>query len=442
MYSVAGAPFPCTVYPPSPTVPTSVHALRPGDVKVVGALGDSITAALGADASNIFGVLTEYRGLSWSIGGDGTYEDQETLPNILKRYNPNLKGYSVGKGDSEDKAHLNVADTGSVAADLPKQARLLIDRMNNDAEIDVQNDWKVITIMTGGNDICDVCTDAEGHSPDRYIESVIAALDLLQTEVPRVLVNLVETINVEIAKDLNKGLLCTVLHVACRCAAFPDGAEGEELIVQTTNGYHSQTEQLVSTGRYDIKDDFTVVVQPFLKETFLPRTADGKPDFSFFAPDCFHLSRKGQAAAANSLWDNMIEREGGKRVSWTPGQPIECPSEASPFFFTRKNSNATAGGVRRDGPMLTGDVKGDSTNEEEINGTNNGGSEDHTVAIGTSFLVLVGVGFILTLLWTIKRRRGPGANKYQTMDEETVWEKHSPATKIVKQHSIKRDIQS
>ena len=35
--------FPCTELAPSPTVPTSVHALRPSDVKVVAALGDSIT---------------------------------------------------------------------------------------------------------------------------------------------------------------------------------------------------------------------------------------------------------------------------------------------------------------------------------------------------------------------------------------------------------------
>ena len=34
--------FPCTVES-SPSVPTSVHALRPSDIKVVAALGDSVT---------------------------------------------------------------------------------------------------------------------------------------------------------------------------------------------------------------------------------------------------------------------------------------------------------------------------------------------------------------------------------------------------------------
>lgn len=52
----------------SKTRPTSVHALRPGDIDVVGAMGDSLTAANGAGASNVFQVLIENRGVSWSIG--------------------------------------------------------------------------------------------------------------------------------------------------------------------------------------------------------------------------------------------------------------------------------------------------------------------------------------------------------------------------------------
>lgn len=32
------------------------------------------------------------------------------------------------------------------------------------------------------------------------------------------------------------------------------------------------TQQLVDTGRYDTRDDFTVVVQPFLENVDMPRT--------------------------------------------------------------------------------------------------------------------------------------------------------------------------
>jgi hypothetical protein len=54
--------FPCQPIPPSSPVPTSVHRLRPSDIKVIGAIGDSLTAANGAKASLLTAVLTEYRG--------------------------------------------------------------------------------------------------------------------------------------------------------------------------------------------------------------------------------------------------------------------------------------------------------------------------------------------------------------------------------------------
>ena len=59
--------FPCDVraLSPSPSNPTSVHKLRPTDIKVVGAIGDSLTAANGAKAVLLTSLLTEYRGVSW-----------------------------------------------------------------------------------------------------------------------------------------------------------------------------------------------------------------------------------------------------------------------------------------------------------------------------------------------------------------------------------------
>ena len=42
--------------------PSSVHALRPGDIDVVLAMGDSITAGFGALSDNIFQLFNEYRG--------------------------------------------------------------------------------------------------------------------------------------------------------------------------------------------------------------------------------------------------------------------------------------------------------------------------------------------------------------------------------------------
>jgi hypothetical protein len=64
LYGTPHAQFPCSIESSTgnSNIPTSVHALRPGDVKCVGAIGDSFTAGLGAHAITPIGLLSENRG--------------------------------------------------------------------------------------------------------------------------------------------------------------------------------------------------------------------------------------------------------------------------------------------------------------------------------------------------------------------------------------------
>lgn len=48
--------------------PLSVHKLRPGDIDVIAAMGDSLTAGFGLTATNLFDVIIEERGKVFSIG--------------------------------------------------------------------------------------------------------------------------------------------------------------------------------------------------------------------------------------------------------------------------------------------------------------------------------------------------------------------------------------
>ncbi|XP_070578243.1 phospholipase B1, membrane-associated-like [Ptychodera flava] len=330
--------FPCSVSVSSGRIPTSVHELRPSDIKVIGALGDSLTAGNGIDASYIWQVLKQYRGLSWSIGGDKHLEEVTTLPNMLKKYNPNLAGYSIGTGSVKktEISRLNVAVPGSEAINMVTQARMMIDRMKADKKVDFNNDWKMVTLFVGSNDLCDWVKHQDKFKPENYIANIKSALDLLQKEMPRTFVNLMQIADVlELAE--NQRISCKVLRLyLCPSAIF-----SKKALVPVMAKYRQLLRELVASGVYDVKDDFTVVLQPMYEETKIPKKKNSdENDRSYFAPDCFHFSGKGHAAAAKALWNNLFEPVGKKTNSFDPSKDIvlECPSGENPYFYTAKNS--------------------------------------------------------------------------------------------------------
>ncbi|RXM28769.1 Phospholipase B1, membrane-associated [Acipenser ruthenus] len=271
-----GSQLSCSDRQPSTSIPTSVHSLRPADIKVIGAVGDSLTAGngIGSSPNNLLDIITEYRGLSWSVGGDGSLNTVTTLPNILRQFNTSLEGFSLrtGKVDSSN-AFLNQAVPG--ATSVPQR-------------IDFQNDWKVVTLFIGGNDLCHSCED----------------------KVPRVFVNLVETFHIIPLRKLHQdtSLKCPrfLVNMICGCVTKPhDDSMELKTLSDLNRDYQRVTRELVDSGRYDTQDNFTVVLQPFFREVQIPLLPDGRADRSYFAPDCFHLSQKAQSQIARTLWNNM-----------------------------------------------------------------------------------------------------------------------------------------
>ena len=98
----------------SESVPSSVHRLTPGDIDVIGAMGDSLTAANGALAVNSLQTVLEGRGVSWSIGGRDNWRKFLTLPNLIKVYNPKLYGYSEAENSVgfQRESKFSVAEPG------------------------------------------------------------------------------------------------------------------------------------------------------------------------------------------------------------------------------------------------------------------------------------------------------------------------------------------
>uniref|UniRef100_A0A8C2ZAA2 Phospholipase B1, membrane-associated n=1 Tax=Cyclopterus lumpus TaxID=8103 RepID=A0A8C2ZAA2_CYCLU len=92
----------------------------------------------------------------------------------------------------------------------------------------------------------------------------------------------------------------------------------------------AEIQHLISGNRYNGKEDFAVVLQPFLHNYFIPHIGEGEVDPSFFSLDCFHISERAHAEMAVALWNNMLEPIGRKQTynNFTYDRfKIHCPSE-------------------------------------------------------------------------------------------------------------------
>lgn len=127
------------------------------------------------------------------LGGQGTWREYLTLPNILKEFNPKLRGYSTGTGEFlSSSSQLNVAFPVAADADALRQAKILVNKIKRDPSIDFHNDWKMITVFFGANDICSgQCFNKVEASGRNHVRKLSLALDYLQRNLPRTFVNLI-----------------------------------------------------------------------------------------------------------------------------------------------------------------------------------------------------------------------------------------------------------
>ncbi|KAK9299378.1 hypothetical protein QLX08_007614 [Tetragonisca angustula] len=334
----------------SPEVPESVHRLRPGDIDVIAAIGDSIIVGLGLTATNILDLMVENRGIVANIGGQGTWREYLTLPNILKEYNPKLIGYSYEDSIGTDPgAGLNVAETGAMSKDMPYMAHHLVNKIKTDSRIDVNKHWKLITFMIGANDFCgNVCTASCPWSIlEDHRKNLITALRILRDNLPRTIVFFLTPPHLKEIVASRRGRetmwICYIYSMLfCPCMFGLKYADQRPIYYEVMDRWQDMEEEITNYPEFN-RNDFTVVFIPTLKRSGIPLGEDNLPDLSYFAYDYFHFSQKSHAIFATILWNNILEPVGNKSESWNRDRKFNvflCPTPERPFLATRENSES------------------------------------------------------------------------------------------------------
>ncbi|KAF7723106.1 hypothetical protein EC973_002336 [Apophysomyces ossiformis] len=212
--------------------PTSVHDLRPDDIKVIGAIGDSITAGLLAkNIDTEYATLKdirEYRGLS---GFMGVSEGTVSVANYIKHYSPYLVGGSDGteqlpicpgiakeySDSSENNTmisnvkkfidtffcldahhnpqidHLNAAISSASSKSIDEQVDYLVKYIGRGTA--AADDWKLVNVFLGTNDVAASCLP--GFDMVSYRNRMKAGIQRLIDKVDKVLVNIVGIFHME-----------------------------------------------------------------------------------------------------------------------------------------------------------------------------------------------------------------------------------------------------
>jgi len=328
-----GPPYPlpafnCTPFKPTPA--TNVRNLSPGNIDVVMAMGDSMTAGF-AMMGHLPTDLLEYRGHVYSIGG---VKDAITIPNWLKTFNPKLEG--VALGDTKPLTKGKWLDAGVSAAkieDIVPQVDYLVQTMKTEyaGRIDFNSSWKMLTLFIGANDICMACTNDSHSQPTVFERSLRNALDKVHQEIPRVFVNVLTIFNISGVWEAGQTKeYCVELwkHItAGECPCLTTGKAADRLAMDVHAVMFNNISQKVAADYASRGDpEFTVVVQPGVSGFNI--THFGEHYLSDL--DCFHPSLWANQAFSLAIWNNMFQPVGKKATAIDPDHiSIICPTATS-----------------------------------------------------------------------------------------------------------------
>ncbi|KAJ3096818.1 hypothetical protein HDU97_005562 [Phlyctochytrium planicorne] len=297
--------FSCTIYANDGIEPIDAYHVRPKDIKSVAAIGDSVNTGFSMTAQpwTALAVAFEDRYAAALVGSG---PNEFTIPNIIKKYSPNVKAGGTGVTLVFTKIDkLNAAITATVVKNLSSQVDTLAKEFYN-GNYDTKG-WKMINVLIGANNVCFSCpgvTDA-GNTAQVFGNYLRDTMKNIQAKFPtKTLVNIVQLFRFSSLYEIQQGnAYCrTIQTIKPECPCLNSTTNAKIL-----DGYIDDINAQMATVAKEFRQQwFAVNVQPALAGM----KVDSKDYIS--ALDCFHPNVCSNKIVAGMFWNNLFEKEGQK----------------------------------------------------------------------------------------------------------------------------------
>jgi phospholipase B1 len=225
---------------------------------------------------------------------------------------------------------------------LHNQLDYLVGYLKANKQIDYDNDWKMMTILIGANDLCLSCfpevRDSYLH-PDSFETVMRDLIYQIRTRIPRVFVNYAFLLPVSQVHPLTKNsehchkLRTDLFHqLQCICAFLPEpiGSVARKNMDTLNAEFNKRIQKIIKEEQANNYTDFAITGDPGMWNIPLKSW----PIDVVSNTDCFHPSKKAHALMASEMWNGLFlssEEKYSRRVSWTDDLSFFCPTEDSRF---------------------------------------------------------------------------------------------------------------
>jgi len=327
----------------------TIDTLKPRDIKCFGVIGDSISAGFSLESHSVRNDLFEYRGKSFPIGGEDSFL---TIPNLFSKYGSpktcasyattfitySLDQYSTPQNTfhlhpsitlnsppyitNKQKVNCNVAISGALSNLTSKMwYNLLLEWDANNC----YNDWKLLTVMIGANDICEYCNMGYNNTIYNYMTNLESLfVDIIESS-KKIFVNVVSVFDVSLTKDWQTKE-CEFIHYLineCPCILGRDKRDdAHDVVKMLYKDINVELYLLVKKINVFAKDrDIKFVIQPIIEDFKIY-------NFSYLSSfDCFHPSEFAHKCMGTILWNNMFLPEDKKLKNMPYMLPLYEPKD-------------------------------------------------------------------------------------------------------------------